>query len=470
MMKFLRLYRRREMEPDFEGTTPLCMSQYGKLLGTARIPHVGRDALVTNHHAKHMIVLRNKQSFVVQLLDKNNNIIKPAELESKLAHIVKQADAAASGTVDEASAAGGVGLLTTLDRNTWAVQRQALASSNEALLEQVDSALLVLCLDSAEQATLLDSARNMLHADGRNRWFDKFQVIVEPSGRVGINMEHAPAVGHSALRLATDVYYDLNGTRPMPLDEHEPPSSLPDVSQLQWRVTPDTVRAIGAADSSFQHLVASTDTSVLELPRFGRDAIKALGLAPDAFVQMSYQLANFRLTGKLVSTYESANTKQFLHGRTETIRSASPEAAAFCRAFGSQTPDNVRALLKLATEAHSKHSLECKNGLGVDRHLFGLRMLAKHQQQRIAGYNIPAIFLDPSYTTFTSNLLSTSNCGGDAMQLFGFGPVHPKGFGLGYMIKPSTLQITVTSFAKGQSAVMADAITAALDDMAALPR
>lgn len=39
----------------------------------------------------------------------------------------------------------------------------------------------------------------------------------------------------------------------------------------------------------------------------------------------------------------------------------------------------------------------CKNGFGVDRHLFGLYNLAKHKQQRLLNYEIPNIFTDPSY-------------------------------------------------------------------------
>ena len=42
---------------------------------------------------------------------------------------------------------------------------------------------------------------------------------------------------------------------------------------------------------------------------------------------------------------------------------------------------------------------EAKEGLGVDRHLFGLKQLAYHKQQRLPNYKIPAIFTDKSYST-----------------------------------------------------------------------
>lgn len=37
--------------------------------------------------------------------------------------------------------------------------------------------------------------------------------------------------------------------------------------------------------------------------------------------------------GYLTATYESGSTRQFLYGRTDTIRSASLEALAFCKAM-----------------------------------------------------------------------------------------------------------------------------------------
>lgn len=49
------------------------------------------------------------------------------------------------------------------------------------------------------------------------------------------------------------------------------------------------------------------------------------GFSPDAFVQMAYQATYFSLYGRIESVYEPAMTKGFLHGRTEAIRSVTPE-------------------------------------------------------------------------------------------------------------------------------------------------
>jgi hypothetical protein len=48
--------------------------------------------------------------------------------------------------------------------------------------------------------------------------------------------------------------------------------------------------------------------------QFGKQYIVKQKLSPDAFVQMAYQLAYYMLTRKPASTYESCQTKRFLHG------------------------------------------------------------------------------------------------------------------------------------------------------------
>jgi carnitine O-acetyltransferase len=46
---------------------------------------------------------------------------------------------------------------------------------------------------------------------------------------------------------------------------------------------------------------------------------------------MAIQLAYYRLHGRVTATYETAHTRQFHHGRTETIRVCSKESLAFVK-------------------------------------------------------------------------------------------------------------------------------------------
>jgi carnitine O-acetyltransferase len=75
----------------------------------------------------------------------------------------------------------------------------------------------------------------------------------------------------------------------------------------------------------------NNETSVLEFNYYGGKNIKSWNFSPDAFVQMAFQLAHYRCCGILAPTYESASTKQFFHGRTETCRPVTNECVHFLK-------------------------------------------------------------------------------------------------------------------------------------------
>jgi len=84
--------------------------------------------------------------------------------------------------------------------------------------------------------------------------------------------------------------------------------------------------------------------------------------------------------------------------------------------------------------------------LGCERHLFAMNWLARHYRESLPGFEIPAIFTDPSYGKLTTSYLSTSNCGSLNVGIFGFGPVTETGLGLGYVIHDDSITVCITSF------------------------
>jgi hypothetical protein len=61
--------------------------------------------------------------------------------------------------------------------------------------------------------------------------------------------------------------------------------------------------------------------------------LRVVKLSPDSYIQMVLQLAYYCLHGKWTDTYETASTRQFLHGRTDCIRTWSMDAANFVKTF-----------------------------------------------------------------------------------------------------------------------------------------
>lgn len=58
--------------------------------------------------------------------------------------------------------------------------------------------------------------------------------------------------------------------------------------------------------------------------------------------------AYYGLHGAMPPVYEACATRKFFHGRTETIRSATEAATAFCKALASGAPkEETQALMQV---------------------------------------------------------------------------------------------------------------------------
>jgi carnitine O-acetyltransferase len=183
------------------------------------------------------------------------------------------------------------------------------------------------------------------------------------------------------------------------------------------------------------------DSVLLHFKAYGSNKIKSSVMAsPDAFVQMALQLAYFRTYGEPCPTYESASTRQFLHGRTETIRTLSQDSLDFTQAFDNEEvkPDEKKKLLLNAIATHVKYAIDATNGKGVDRHLLGLRMMLKKGEKA-------DVFDDPSYIKSMSFKLSSSNVSPGDYLYGGFGPVLADGYGVNYAIGKEQLKFSISS-------------------------
>ena len=135
-----------------------------------------------------------------------------------------------------------------------------------------------------------------------------------------------------------------------------------------------------------------------------------------------------------------------LSRRTETIRSCSPEANAWVRSvLDDQSHEEQRKALAAATKAQGGLARSAAGGMGVDRHLLGLSVLASEggmTESDEAG----KLFKDPIFSHSSTWALSTSNVSSPWLDLFGFGAVCSHGYGLGYMITDDNIPIHITSW------------------------
>ena len=157
---------------------------------------------------------------------------------------------------------------------------------------------------------------------------------------------------------------------------------------------------------------------------------------------MSILLAYFSLYGDIVCAYEPVLTKRFLHGRTEAVRSTTTKATELCKIWTNRLSSNEQKMeaLREATQYHSELVKEASEGKGFDRHLYALQCIAEKNN-----LPVPEFFQSNAWETLNHTVLSTSSCGNPAIRLFGFGPILPDGFGIGYIIKDSGIQYSISS-------------------------
>lgn len=419
------------------GAYPLDMSQYKNLFASVRIPQPEMDTLKTFENSRHIVVQRGAKFYRVDVLEADGSSVPDERILAQIDGILAQP--LAVGTAENP----GVGLLTTLKRDHWSSERSHLVQSsaaNKATLEAIDSALFVVCLEHEAPETSVEMSRAFLLGDGSNHWFDKsFQLIIAKNGKASVNFEHAWGDGVAVLRYLNEMYQD---SVKYPVLKSQGAGT--EAKELSWELSAQTKATLSQAKRTFDEstarlLVDSADTPIT------RNTISGYNIGVDGVMQMAIQLAHFKLHQKFVSTYESASTAAFKHGRTETVRSCTNEAVAFVQAMVNSAASNAEKEQALRT-AVKKHGELTKNGVmgqGCDRHLFGLKMMAN-----IEGMELPELFSIPSADIMSRIILSTSTLSSPYLEGGSFGPVNDDCYGIGYGIEKEGSKFQLSSYRK----------------------
>jgi carnitine O-acetyltransferase len=431
--------------------TPLCSVAFKYMFHACRIPHRKQDSyrIYDPSRYQHAIVARQGHFFAIPLLDSTTGIpFSLKDLESTLEHIVQVADASPSP-------ACGLGILSSQNRDDWADSRESLLKAGgvamEHALEVLESGALLLCMDDEQPISEL-----FLHGglkSGHNRWFDKsIQIICTNNGKAGLLGEHSMMDGMPMVALADHIikttYKDASNRSP-PASLGAPTAENIFESLQSCLQRSDIPSHVDQASTFFANWIDEHEIHVQNFEGYGTAFIKKAGFSPDAFVQMVMQLATYRLWGELGGTYEATQVRPFLHGRTETTRTVSPQSHAFVKRMGlvphwiENKDEKIREekilLLRNAVETHVKYMSSAAKGMGVDRHLLGLQFLVKE------GEISPDLFSHPLFLRSKTWRVSTSNLSHPQFENWGYGEVTPTGVGLSYSIHTNRCTFNVTS-------------------------
>jgi carnitine O-acetyltransferase len=411
------------LEPEYMKRLPISMESYQWMFNACRRPAEPADYPIKYDHNenKHIVVVRKNQFFKVEH-EINGQQLNASELERQFNIIYRKAEKAPA-----------VGLLTSENRDIWTKARERLIAahpSNEAALKTIETSSFLVCLDDANPVTLEERAHQYWHGDGSNRWFDKpLQFIINDNGTSGFMGEHSMMDGTPTHRL-NDHANMLIFTNKLDLSNPLIRSDLPEPIAIKFRINNAVKADIQQAAKAFDEVIGMHDLKVQAYQGYGKGLIKKFKCSPDAYVQMIIQLAYHKMFGVSRPTYESAATRRFQQGRTETCRSVSDESVAFCNAMANPDVPEADCVIafRAALDAHVKYITDASDGKGVDRHLFGLKKLLE------PGEELPALYKDKAYGYSSSWYLSTSQLSSEYFNGYGWSQVIDDGFGIAYMI------------------------------------
>ncbi|KAI0685797.1 acyltransferase ChoActase/COT/CPT [Cerioporus squamosus] len=344
VLPFRALVESEQLEPEKVRGAPLAMKSYEWLFHSSRYPTKPSDTAKKFDPAthNHVVFVRKNKFYKVALADKSGRELSATELEAQIEKVIKLAGS---------EKAVPVGALTSENRDNWADARAALlaaSSSNAATLEEIESAILIVCLDDTTPVTREQASWQCWVGDGRNRFYDKHQFIVFENGKSGFLGEHSCMDGTPTLRLNEFILASLAAGK-IDLGAAQAGADLEPPKELTFALDEKTKRYIADAEKHFDELVGQHDMEVLHYEGYGKEYIKAHKASPDAWAQMVKQLAFHKMYNRPGVCYESAQTRKYQLGRTEVIRSASKESKAWAEAMldPAQTvsPRSITSLL-----------------------------------------------------------------------------------------------------------------------------
>jgi carnitine O-acetyltransferase len=430
---------------------PQTMEQNKYLFSATRIPGPVQDTVRVPYsvewpgpsRARHIVVFNRGNLFRLEVLDPGGAPYPASGLATALREIMRTGAGDGPGGISP-------GALTTKARAEWAASRAALLAcdpANAVALDTIETALFCLGLEDFAPAGVQEACDQLLHGDSANRWFDKaVSLIVFGDGRAGINVEHCGLDGTTILSFTDDI---LGRAAELAVEAGAGAGAgRPPVAEPVTFVLDGALRAgIAAAAGAFADYAAATATTMVSFEDFGADQAKQLGVSPDAFVQLAYQLAHQRARGLIGATYESISTRQYDRGRTEAMRVVTPEIVEFVAAMDDPRADDDtrRQRLRAAAAQHAERARQCQAGQAPEQHLWELQLIQRRRGAELGVPEEPELYRSPGWLIMRDDYLSTSSAPSERIQFFGFGSTSNHCIGVAYVLLPDRFNVYLSA-------------------------
>ena len=398
------------------------MQQWRVLAGGARRPRPERDVILDGSldpAAREIGVLWKGHLVMVPISDEAGHPL-PRSVLARALHEVSHLDLPAGGTFTHPSYLGG-------DEGSAYLDALLENPDNAAVYDRLVQALFVVNLTDVPASEEEHQERVTFHPG--QAWTHKpftYQVSLADD-YVGVHVEHSVVDGVT-LKSMIAVMQEMGG----------PEADGPDVriEPLAWSFPSDLSQQLSRDIAFYEQRADSHRVEILQFP-VAVPADMPFRVSHDAIQQFSLLYAQLAAYGRLRSTYEAVDMREYQSGRTECLRPNTADALALAQALlaDEATPDHLYAALK----AHKDQVVACKSGQGFNRHLLGLRLMADD-----LGLT-PALFDHDSFDRLMTDFLSTTSVG-DAAQIvrFTFAPTSVGGIGVNYCATAGMYEFCLT--------------------------
>ncbi|KAG5646991.1 hypothetical protein DXG03_001715 [Asterophora parasitica] len=461
-----------ELHPETTRTGVWLRQSTSKMFNIGRIPTpycdiICEPASSTSADSRKLLLTIHNWFYAIPVYHPHNSptdtprLMTPGEIAAGLKAVVLDVEQ----RLANGERATPIGVLSADNRDRWTANQNYLLSldpKNRQTYQTMLSSVMGLSLDHTTHTMppaprtshcpqgisqqVLDAHLHTIRAhplNVGNRFYDKpFTLIVDPSTRAGATGEHSPC--DALVPSIVAEYGIVQGADAAAFDDEvEVDQGQGEWERLDWVVDEKVSKECVAAHGRAVRIIEDSDDSVLWFEGYGTDWIKGIAkLAPDAYIQMVLQLAWYKTRGEFTATYETVLTRMFKHGRTETLRTLTRDSRAWVLSMvdPQSTPEARYTALQRAIQTHSRLTREAATGKGIDRHLLGLRLMLRPQDEHCP------FFEDELFERSQQWKLSTS--GLSAGHLFrgtGFGAAYDDGYGINYLAGPNMIKFGIES-------------------------
>ena len=375
-----------EIEQDYLNGEPICMQSLQWLFNTTRQPGINIDKVCKYPGNNYLVALRRGHIFKIILSGRGRRVSYinlKRNFEAVLEHSTENLPSLATLSADK--------------RDIWAKLQEdinSLSPKNSALIDMINAAAFIICLDDGSPATATERCNQFLLGNPSNRWSDKsLQFVVCENGVSGYICEHSmldaaslKQINHFITRAIFEHNVDID-------KDGQVNGHAESIEEYKFVTNTSILHHIDRLQKEFDKRYIPVEFSHFRLSTVGNAFLHTKKIPSKAGAQLIIQLASLLYYEKQHASWETVTMMPFHQGRLDWMQVVSPNMYHFCKAaLDEHIPLAERlALLGDAAQSHASTLTKIARGRGFAAHLEALQeVLQEHEP-------VPALFRDPTW-------------------------------------------------------------------------